>query len=73
MEQICIESVTITPNPVVVGSKYKIEVEIYALYPATDLFPATNVYPGADPFGIFPAADLYPENNLYPVQGGMSE
>lgn len=70
---ICIESVAITPNPVVAGGKFKIEVKLYELYPAADLYPATNLYPGEDLFGLFPADYILPGTDTYPTEGGMIE
>lgn len=71
MAEIYIESVAMTPNPVQAGAQFKIEVEIYALYPATDLYPAQDLYPGMDLFTLYPATDLYPNNDLYPEKGGI--
>ena len=45
MAELYIQSVTITPNPVNVKAQYKIEVEIYTLFPAADLYPALDLYP----------------------------
>jgi hypothetical protein len=66
-----IESVTISPNPAASGEIIKIEVEIYAIYPTTDLYPATDLYPGEDLFAIFPLEALYPDTDLYPTEGGI--
>ncbi|MDD3253837.1 MAG: hypothetical protein PHV18_14915 [Lachnospiraceae bacterium] len=71
MEDIYIEAVTITPNPVDAGARFKVEVEIYTLYPAENLYPAISLYPGEDLFTLCPATDIYPENNLYPTEGGI--
>lgn len=73
MAELCIQSVTITPNPVVTKAQYKIEVEIYTLFTAADLYPALDLYPGEDLFSLFPEETLYPGTDLYPTEGGMSE
>lgn len=73
MEGIYVQSVTITPNPVQAGGRFKIEVEIYTLFPAADLYPALDLYPGEDLFGLFPQDDIYPGTDIYPIEGGMSE
>lgn len=69
MEEIYIESVTITPNPVIIGTECKIEVEIYELFPALELYPANDQYPGADIMVIYPQEFLYPGSDLYPAKG----
>lgn len=66
---ICIDSVTITPNPVMAGAQFKIEVELYTVFPATNLYPALDLYPAADIFSLYPHAACYPDNNLYPAKG----
>lgn len=73
MAELYIQSVTITPNPVTTKAQFKIEVEIYTLFPAADLYPALDLYPGEDLFGLFPNTDLYPGTDVYPIEGGMSE
>lgn len=73
MAELYINAVTITPNPVNVKAQFKIEVEIYTLFPAADLYPALDLYPGEDLFGLFPEEKLYPGTDLYPIEGGMSE
>jgi len=70
-EDIYIQSITLTPNPVQTGAQVVIEVEIYTLYPATNLYPAVDLYPGADIFTLYPATNLYPETELYPTEGGI--
>ena len=70
--EICIESVTITPNPCTCGAKILIQVELYSLYPATDLHPALDLYPGADLFNLYPEEALYPGTDLYPAEGGIA-
>ena len=67
MADIYIQSVTITPNPVAVNGKVKIAVEIYTLYPALDL------YPGADLFTLCPATNIYPGADIVPTEGGIIE
>ena len=67
MADLYIQSVKITPNPVTTKAQFKIEVEIYTLYPALDL------YPGEDLFGLFPQEEIFPGTNVYPIEGGMSE
>lgn len=68
MAEICIESVTITPNPVQAGAKYKIEVEIYALYPSSETYPGTDTYPGSYNFlaGTYPEAETLPGPDALP-------
>lgn len=73
MSEICFQSVTITPNPVTAGGQFKIEVELYSLYPALDVYPALDLYPGADLFTLCPEETLYPANDLYPTEGGMED
>lgn len=73
MAELYIQSVTITPNPVATGGQFKIEVEIYTLFPAADLYPALNLYPGDDLFGLFPQEDIYPGTDIYPTEGGIQE
>lgn len=73
MAELYIQSVTITPNPVTTKAQFKIEVEIYTLFPSADLYPALDLYPGEDLFGLFPNTDLYPGTDVYPIEGGMSE
>ena len=69
MEEVYIQSVTITPNPVMIGAEYKIEVEIYELYPALELYPANDRYPGADIMSIYPQEAMYPGSDLLPAKG----
>lgn len=71
MAGIYIKSVQITPNPVQTNGKFKIEVEIYTLFPAADLYPALDLYPGADLFTLYPGNDLYPGTDIYPTEGGI--
>ncbi len=71
MDEIYIQSVTITPNPVQVKGSYKIEVEIYTVFPALNLYPATDLYPGADLFTLYPADNIFPGNDIYPTEGGI--
>lgn len=71
MEELYIQSVTITPNPVQTNAQFKIEVEIYTLFPAVDLYPALDLYLGDDLFGLFPQEDIYPGTDIYPIEGGM--
>ena len=70
-KEIYIRSVTFTPNPVEVNKQYKIEVEIYTLFPAADLYPALNLYPGADLFTLYPNGNLHPGPDVYPTKGGI--
>lgn len=70
-ESLYIESITITPNPVQTGAQFKIEVVIYTLFPRIDLYPANNLYPGADLLTLFPEPDLCPGTDLYPTEGGL--
>lgn len=67
----CIEKVTLTPNPVYAGKQFRIEVELYTLYPAEDLYPSAELYPGEDLFVLYPQEDLYPDMELYPAEGGI--
>ena len=69
--ELYIRSITITPNPVTVKTQYKIEVEIYTLFPTADLYPALDLYPGADLFTLYPGNDLYPGTDIYPTEGGI--
>lgn len=71
MAGIYIKSVQITPNPVQVNGKFKIEVEIYTLFPAADLYPALDLYPGDDLFTLQPGSDIYPGSDVYPTEGGI--
>lgn len=48
--ELCIESVTITPNPVYALQELLIEVEIYTLFPAEDVYPSEDLYPGTELF-----------------------
>ena len=73
MAELYIQAVTITPNPVNVKAQFKIEVEMYTLFPAAALYPALDLYPGDDLFGLFPREDIYPGTDEYPIDGGMSE
>ena len=73
MADLYVQSITITPNPVTVKAQYKIEVELYTLFPAAVLYPALDLYPGDDLFGLFPREDIYPGTDVYPIEGGMSE
>ena len=73
MADLYIQSVKITPNPVTTKAQFKIEVEIYTLFPAADLYPAIDLYPGEDLFGLFPQEEIFPGTNVYPIEGGMSE
>lgn len=68
MPEICIESVTITPNPVMVVGKYKIEVEIYALYPSAETYPGADTYPGSYNLwaGTYPDAETLPGADTLP-------
>lgn len=68
-----IQSVSISPNPVSVKAQFKIEVEIYTLFPAAALYPELDLYPGSDLFGLFPREDIYPGTDVYPIEGGMSQ
>lgn len=72
MAELYIQSVTITPNPVQAGEQFKIEVEIYTLFPAADLYPALDLYPGEDLFGLFPQEDIHPGTYIYPTEGGIN-
>ena len=45
MAELYIQAVTITPNPVNVKAQFKIEVEMYTLFPAAALYPALDLYP----------------------------
>lgn len=73
MADLYVQAITITPNPVTVKAQFKIEVEIYTLFPAADLYPALDLYPGDDLLGLFPEEKIYPGTDLYPIEGGMSE
>lgn len=44
MAELYIQAVMITPNPVNVKAQFKIEVEMYTLFPAAALYPAL-IYP----------------------------
>lgn len=68
---IYIESVELSPNPVAVGGTFTIAVEIYTLFPDAELYPALDLYPGADLFTLCPEEALYPGTDLYPTEGGM--
>lgn len=68
---ICIETVQLTPNPVLTGAQLKIEVGLYALYPAEALYPSAELYPGEALFVLYPQEDLYPDMELYPAEGGI--
>ena len=70
---IYIQAVSITPNPVNAGGKIKIEVEIYTLLPTLTLYPASNLYPGADLFTLCPATNIYPGADIVPTEGGIIE
>ena len=70
---IYIQAVSITPNPVNAGGKIKIEGEIYTLLPTLTLYPAEDLYPGADLFTLCPDTGIYPATDLYPTEGGMKE
>ena len=71
MAELYIQAVTITPNPVNVKAQFKIEVEMYTLFPAAALYPALDLYPGADLFTLYPGNDLYPGIDIYPTEGGI--
>ena len=71
MAELYIQAVTITPNPVNVKAQFKIEVEMYTLFPAAALYPALDLYPGADLFTLYPGNDLYPGLDIYPTEGGI--
>lgn len=73
MAELYIQAVMITPNPVNVKAQFKIEVEMYTLFPAAALYPALDLSPGVDLFGLYPREDIYPGTDVYPIEGGMSE
>lgn len=68
MAELCIESVTITPNPVQTKGRFKIEVEFYALYPSSETYPGQDTYPGSYNFmrGTYPGADTFPGPDMLP-------
>lgn len=66
---LCIQSVTLTPNPIQTGGKFKIAVEIYALYPSASTFPGADTYPCNDPYkipGSYPGSSTYAGSELLP-------
>lgn len=73
MGNIYIHAVSITPNPVEAGGSIKIVVDFYMLFPESDLYPSSSLYPGADIFTLYPESSLFPANDLYPTKGGMIE
>lgn len=73
MAELYIQAVMITPNPVNVKAQFKIEVEMYTLFPAAALYPALDLSPGVDLFGLYPREDIYQGTDVYPIEGGMSE
>lgn len=42
---LCIEAVTLSPNPAAPAGAVLVSVEVYAVYPADDTFPADDMYP----------------------------
>lgn len=70
-ESLYIKSITITPNPVQTRAQFKIEVEIYTLFPDPELYPSTDLYPGSDLFTLFPDPELFPGTDIYPTEGEL--
>ena len=68
MAEFYIQSVTISPNPVMAGAQFKIEVEFYALFPSSETYPGADAYPGSYNCvsGTYPGTEAFPGESTLP-------